>query len=98
MSMFYMFYMCDCCGKLLRKVGDNGGKRLHLDVGGLMDDALDSTNKRTSWNIEEWPLISVDLCQACYIDVVAKIRTLRRDHNMSTDLKEVSIGVKGLSM
>ena len=91
-----VFYKCDCCGKSMHMVGDNGGKRLHLDIGELMDDANDSTNKRTSWNIEEYPLIRVDLCYMCYIDIVAKVRTLRRDNNISTDLKEVSIGGKSV--
>lgn len=88
-----LYYKCDCCGKLRHKVGDNGEKRLHLDVGELMDDAPDSTNKRTSWNIEEWPLISVDLCGACYNDIIVKIKAMRKEHYVSDgDLGEVIIG------
>lgn len=94
-----LFYKCDCCGKSMHRVGDNGGKRLHLDVGDLMDDALDSTNKRTSWNIEEWPLISVDLCSACYNDIIVKIKAMRKENYVSDgDLGEVIIGGKSVSM
>lgn len=93
-----LFYKCDCCGKSLHMVGDNGGKRLHLDLGDLMDDAHDSTNKRTSWNIEEHPLVSVDLCNTCYGEIVAKIRDIRTEHYLSFDLEEVSIGGKSVSM
>ena len=91
-----LYYKCDCCGQIMHKLGEAGAKRLHLDIGELMDDAQDSTNKRTSWNIEEYPLIHVDLCRECYIGIVAKVRTLRRDNNMSTDLKGVSIGGKSV--
>lgn len=91
-----LYYKCDCCGKSMHKVGDNGGKRLHLDVGDLMDDALDSTNKRTSWNIEEWPLISVDLCNNCYKEILATVRDMRTENHLSYDLEEVSIGGKSV--
>lgn len=93
-----LFYKCDCCGKSLHKVGDNGGKRLHLDIGELMDDALNSTNKRTSWNVEDYPLVSVDLCNTCYGEIIGKMYAIRKEHHISSDIKEVSIGGKSVPM
>ena len=91
-----LMYKCDCCGDSIHMVGDNGGKRLHLDVGELMDDAMNSTNKRTSWNIEEYPLIGLDLCQACYTDLCGKIISMRIRNQLGTTLKEVSIDGKSV--
>lgn len=93
-----LFYKCDCCGKSMHRVGDNGGKRLHLDVGELIDDAQDSTNKRTSWNIEECQLVGVDLCNTCYSEIIGKIKAMRKEHYVGTDLEEVSIGGKSIPM
>lgn len=87
-----LFYKCDCCGKGLHRLGYNGGKRLHLDVGELMDDAQNSANQRTSWNIEKCPLISVDLCDTCYNEIVGKVKAMRKEHYVGIDLEEVSIG------
>lgn len=82
-----LYYKCGCCGKSMHRLGD------------LMDDALDSTNKRTSWNIEEWPLISVDLCGACYNDIIVKIKAMRKENYVSDgDLEEVIIGGKSIPM
>ena len=90
-----LFYKCDCCGQTMHKLGDNNQKRLHMDIGEQTDYDVNEKDQ-PCWSIDEYPLISIDLCHVCYMDIVARIRTLRGNNNITTDLKEVSFGGKSV--
>lgn len=86
-----LFYKCDCCGQLMHKLGADGKKRLHLDVGDQTDYDFVADNGHSSWDISEYPLIQLDLCKNCYTDICAKIISMRIQNQLADTLEEVSI-------
>ena len=86
-----LFYKCDCCGQIMHKLGADGEKRRHLDIGDLGDPVFNSTSKVPEWNVVDTPLVRLDLCQVCYNSIILNILDTREKNGFARDLTEVSI-------
>ena len=91
-----LMYQCDCCGQLMHKLGKDGEKRRHLDIGDLGDPVFNSANKVPEWNVMDTPLVRLDLCRNCYSKLVGMIRDLRDTNGLAPDLTGVSIDGKSV--